>query len=455
MSANDPTSLSEKVVSGPIARTILSLAIPVVAGMAMEILLSVTDFYWVGKLGPSAQDAVTSSMVIIWTVFSTVPLISIGITALVSRHVGARQTDKAVFYIRQAVLLAVGLGVTATVFGWLLTPGFMAFMNVGPATQTHAIPYLRIFFGFCLLLFLNETIYSVFRASGDTRTPMQVGVTVVLLNLVLDPLLIFGWGPVPSMGVPGASIATGISMGVGTVLIFRRMWQGRLGYPVDRLVGARVDFPAMRHITRIGLPISGQQFAFVVVYWFLIGFVHEFGETAGAAMGIGNRMESFSYLTCSGFAMAASTMVGQNLGAGKPDRASRCAWGATGLGIALTLVFSFFFLVFPRAIAAVFTNDSTVLEIAVGYLIILGLSQFTMAVEIILEGAFSGAGDTLPPMVVMLPGSLARIPLAWYLAFQLDWGIEGIWWTLTITTTLKAIVLAYWFRLGRWKTKML
>jgi putative MATE family efflux protein len=226
-----------------------------------------------------------------------------------------------------------------------------------------------------------------------------------------------------------------------------------MGYSVGRLFTQKPRLAAIRHISRIGLPISTQQLAFVVVYWFLIGFVHEFGETAGAAMGIGNRMESFSYLTCYGFSLAASTMVGQNLGAGQPDRAARCAWGATGLGIALTLIFSIFFLSIPDVIASVFTDNPIVLEIAVGYLIILGLSQFTMAVEIILEGAFSGAGDTVPPMVVMLPGSIARIPLAWYLAFELDWGIEGIWWTLTITTTFKAVVLAWWFRLGRWKEK--
>lgn len=453
MSENQAVSHSEKVVSGPIARTILSLALPVVAGMAMEILLSVTDFYWVGKLGASAQDAVTSSMVIIWTIFSVVPLITIGITALVSRYVGANDTGRAVFYIQQALYLGVFVAASVSVAGYLLTPAFMDFMNVGPATQAHATPYLRIFFVSCILLFLNETAYAVFRASGDTRTPMKVGVTVVLLNLVLDPVLIFGLGPAPEMGVPGASVATAISFSVGTVLIYRRMWQGKLGYRVERLLRVRVDLPAMRHISKIGVPISSQQFAFVVVYWFLIGFVHEFGETAGAAMGIGNRMESFSYLTCYGFSLAASTMVGQNLGAGKPDRAARCAWGATGLGIALTLVFSFFFLVFPDAIASVFTDNPEVHRIAVGYLIILGLSQFAMAVEIILEGAFSGSGDTIPPMVVMLPGSIARIPLAWYLAFELGWGIEGIWWTLTITTTLKAVVLAYWFRLGRWKLK--
>ena len=453
MSSERPISHSEKVVTGPIVRTILSLALPVVAGMAMEVLLSITDFYWVGKLGATAQDAVTSSMVIIWTVFSIIPLVAVGITALVSRYVGGNQPERAIHYIRQSLYLSLFIAAVVTVTGYSLTPASMDFMKVGASTQSHAVLYLRIFFASCVLLFLNETAYSVFRASGDTKTPTKVGIIVVLFNLVLDPVLIFGWGPIPALGVPGASLATAISFAVGTFLIFRHLFTGKLGYSVGGIFRDKLDIKGILHISRIGLPITGQQLAFVVVYWFLIGFVHEFGETAGAAMGIGNRMESFSYLTCYGFSLAASTMVGQNLGAGKPDRASRCAWGATGLGIGLTLIFSVFFIATPRAIATVFTDNPEVLEIAVGYLIILGLSQFAMAVEIILEGAFSGAGDTMPPMVVMLPGSLARIPLAWYLAFELDWGIEGIWWTLTITTTFKAVVLAWWFWLGRWKLK--
>jgi len=172
-------------------------------------------------------------------------------------------------------------------------------------------------------------------------------------------------------------------------------------------------------------------------------------------MGIGNRMESLSYLTCYGFSLAASTMVGQNLGAGKPDRAARCAWGATGLAISLTTAIGLLFIVVPELIAGIFTEDPQVLEIAVDYLIILGLSQVAMALEIVLEASFSGAGDTIPPMIVSVPGSILRVPLAYYLAIDQGWGINGVWWTLTFTAAAKAIVLGFWFKLGHWKTKKL
>ncbi|MBD3258153.1 MATE family efflux transporter [candidate division GN15 bacterium] len=446
---------SDRVISGSIFGTILSLAIPVTLGMLMEVLLSITDFYWVGHLGATAQDAITSSMVILWTVFSFVSLIAVGVTALVSRHVGASDLETARHYIRQSMWLTWLLSLVITVIGYLMTPWFLDFMQASEATTAMAVPYLRIFFISSAMLFFGETVFAVFRASGDTKTPMKIGIIVVGFNMLLDPLLIFGWGPVPTLGVPGASLATAVSYVLGVALCLWYLRSGKLGYEVPGVFSERPNWLSMRKIARIGLPITSQNIAFVVVYWFLIRFVHEFGEAAGAAMGIGNRMESVSYLTCYGFSLAASTMVGQNLGAKQPGRASRCAWGSVGLGVGVTLVMSAVFIGLPHTLASVFTDNPEVRQIAADYLIILGISQSAMAIEIILEGAFSGAGDTLPPMIVAIPGAAARIPLAWFLAFELEWGINGVWWTLTITSLIKSIVLILWFSRGNWKRKML
>ncbi|HUV30456.1 MAG TPA: MATE family efflux transporter [Acidobacteriota bacterium] len=444
---------TNNIVSGSIIGTVVSLAVPVVLGMFLEFALSVTDFYWVGRLGPVAQDAVTSSMVVIWTVFATSSIISIGITALVSRHVGAGDLDRASFYTRQGLILAALIYGAVTVVGYYCTPFVLAFMETGEQTFIMAVPYLRIFFLSTLFLGFAQTSYATFRAAGDTITPTVVGCIAVALNMVLDPLLIFGLGPLPALGVPGASLATAISMACAASLILWRLFGGKSGFRVDGILRTSPHPASLFKIARIGLPIASQHIVFGMVYWFLIRVVHRFGEHAGAAMGIGNRMESLSYLTCYGLSVAASTMVGQNLGAKNPDRAARCAWGASGLALGITLIITIVFVTLPRSIAAVFTDDPEVLKIAADYLIILGISQSAMAIEIVLEGAFSGAGDTIPPMVVMVPGAVARIPLAYYLAFNLGWGINGVWWTLTITSVVKALVFAYWFKLGRWKGK--
>ena len=444
---------TDRITSGSIPKTIFSLALPVVAGMFMEFALQSTDYFWVGKLGATAQDAVTTSMIVIWAIWSVISIISVGITALVARYVGAKDLDRAAYYIKQGLAMALGMGLLFSFVGYLLAPSILAFMDAGPPTMRLAVPYLRIFFVFAVFLFMVETAYAVFRASGDTRTPMKIGVAIIILNMVLDPLLIFGIGPFPELGVAGASVATAFSLLVGMIVVLKKILAGALGYSISDPFRVRPNVKDMLKIGRIGTPIASQQIVFVIVYLFLIKIVHQYGETAAAAMGIGNRMESFSYLMCFGFSIAASTMVGQNLGAGKPDRAAKCAWGATGIAIGLTFVISVLFITIPSSIASIFTDNPEVLNIAIYYLIILGLSQITMAIEIVLEGAFVGAGDTLPPMIVMIPGSVARIPLAYWLCFTLDWGINGVWWTLTITTTVKAIILALWFKRGKWKGK--
>lgn len=445
--------LQNSVTSGPILKTILTLATPVVLNMLMEFALTTIDYYWVGKIGPTAQDVVTTSMVVIWTIFVLITIITIGVTAIVSRHVGAKDYEKAAFYSRQGISFAIYFALLLTVVGYLISPPLLSFMDAGEETFSLAVTYLRIFFFSAIFFFINDTIYSIFRASGDTRTPMVVGIITIVLNMILDPMLIFGIGPFPELGVAGASVATAISVAIGSLLIATQLLRNKVGYTIEKPFSMRVKIKEVIKIARIGLPISVQQMIFVVVYWFLIKIVHDYGESAGAAMGIGNRLESFSYLTCYGFSVAASTMVGQNLGAKKPDRAMKCAWGSTGLAMGLALVMTAIFIVFPEEIASIFSDDPYVIGIAKDYLIILGISQTAMALEIVIEGAFSGAGDTIPPMVVMIPGSLARIPLAYYLAYDMGLGLNGVWWTLTITTVIKSVILAGWFWRGKWKLK--
>ncbi len=449
------STASDKITSGPIVRTIIALAVPVVLGMFMEVALSIINFFWVGRLGSAAQDAVTSSMVICWTAFHSISLATIGVTALVSRHIGAREPESAAHYVRQGLYVAICVGIITSSLGFFFAPELLEFMGAGEEPRLIALPYLRLFFMSTPLFALADTAMSAFRAAGNTRTPLIVGASCIVLNLALDPLFIFGLGPFPQMGVTGAALATLISSSLCTIVVIGQLLKGKAGFPIEWRWTTRPQLQSMLKIARIGVPISVQQLTFTGVYWFLIQIVHKFGEPAGAAMGIGNRMESLSYLTCYGFSLASSTMVGQNLGAKNPGRASRCAWGATGLAIAFTFITSSAFILVPNLISGIFTSDPDVHKIAADYLFILGLSQFSMAIEIVLEGSFSGAGDTLPPMLVMIPGAIVRIPLAYYLCFDAGFGINGVWWTMTITTTLKAAVLAVWFNRGGWKTKML
>jgi putative MATE family efflux protein len=214
-----------------------------------------------------------------------------------------------------------------------------------------------------------------------------------------------------------------------------------------------LDFSVVQKILKIGLPLSASGILFIVVYIFLNKVTASFGTEAIAALGIGNRMESISFLTCFGFSQAASALVGQNLGAKKPERAEKCAWRTVHIVVLITGFVSVMFLVFPKWIASFFISDPKVVEIAIDYLRILALSQVFMALEIVLEGSFSGAGNTIPPMTVSIPGSILRIPLAYLIAIFWGIGVDGVWWAITLTSIAKGTTLAFWFKQGKWKTK--
>jgi putative MATE family efflux protein len=445
----------EHITEGPIYPTIFKLAWPVLANMLLEFTLSLANYFWVGFLGTAEQDAVTTSMIVTWSIFSTIAILVTGINALVSRAIGAKDKERASYVSKQGIWLGIVTGLFFSTLGIILTPHIMMFLKASPEVAALGTSYLRIFFISIAFIHINDCLGAIFRASGDTRSPMYSYITATTLNIVLDPIFIFGWGPFPKMGIAGAATATVISVIVGGLVFLFMLLKNRLEFSLAGWHKIKPDFSMMAKIVKIGLPISAQNLTFTLIYWFLIQIVHHFGDTAGAAMGIGNRMEAMSYLVAFGFSIAASTLVGQNLGAKQPERAEKCVWGVVKLIVAETSIVSIIFITIPGVITNAFTSDPAVHKIASDYLFILGLSQIFMGVEIVLEGAFSGAGNTIPPMAVSIPWSIARLPLAYLFSFTFNMGINGVWWSLTITSLCKAIILFFWFRRGNWKKKML
>jgi len=443
------------ITSGPIYSTIFKLAWPIIASMVLSTALSIVDYFWVGYLGTPEQDAVTSSTIVSWTLFSTISIVVTGITAMVSRAVGSEDLNWAEYVSRQGMQMAIGVGIILAIAGYFMAPPILKFLKTSDQVFLLAVPYLRIFFISMFFHLIAEALGAIFRADGDTTSPTIAYAAATVLNIILDPLFIFGWGPFPKLGVTGAAVASMIAIAVTMLIMIAMLLRNKLEFSVAGWYRTRPDFKTIFRIGRIGLPIYLQNITFTMVYWFLIQIVHDFGEAAGAAMGIGNRLESLSYMTAFGFSIAASTLVGQNLGAKNPERASKCAWGSIWIISIETFVISILFLVFPRQIADIFSDDPAAIAIATDYLIILGLSQVFMGIEIVLEGAFSGAGDTVPPMSVSIPGSLLRLPIAWYMAYHMDFGVNGVWWSLTITSFLKAILMMIWFKRGNWKKKVL
>ena len=450
---NSEAKTKRDLTTGSITKNIFFLAGPAVATMFLETAFSIADIFWVGKLGAVSLAAVISSAFLIWMIWSLVGAISVGATALVARFIGARQPDQAAYSARQSYLFAIFFALTISVTGILFTKWPFVLMGTEPDVTYLGIRYLRIIFAGAVFFFLIDVFSAIFRAAGDTRTPMLVIGGSLALNIVLDPLLIFGLGPFPRMETAGAALASIFSQAVGSLLFILLIVRGKLGFKFSLLPKLHLDFSMVWRILRIGIPASSAWILFSVVYLFLNKIVALFGTEAIAALGIGNRMESISFHACMGFSIAASTLVGQNLGAEKPGRSSQAAWQATGIAVLITGFVGLMFFVFPRQIASFFISDPRVIGIAIWYLRIVALSQTFMAAEIVFEGAFAGAGNTVPPMIVSVAGSLARIPLAYLLAVHWGMGVNGVWWTITLTSVIKGIVLTYWFSRGRWKTQ--
>ncbi|MCH7879099.1 MAG: MATE family efflux transporter [candidate division Zixibacteria bacterium] len=444
---------SRPLTSGPMYRAIISLAWPIAAAMFMEFALAITDFFWIGRLGAQEQDAMTSCLIVVWTIFSLLQMITIGVNAIVARNYGADNIPRAGYVGGQGVKLALLSGLVFGALGMLSSEWILNFMDAGPQVIKFGVSYLSVFFLATPLFFVTETLGAVFRASGNTRIPMIVSVFGVGLNIILDPILIFGWGPVPAMGIAGAAWGTVLSLGADLALYGFFLGRGKLSCSLSDIRKLTLDLKTNLSLLKIGVPMTVHYLVFVGVYAVVIQVVHKFGYVAGAAMGIGNRMEAITFLGATALALAASAIVGQNLGANKPERAARSAWITVGMGVVLGAAASALFFIFPSQLAGIFTQDAAVVEVARGYLIILGLSQSFMAIEIILEGCFSGAGNTVPPMVISIPGSLIRIPMAYYLAIELGLGIDGVWWTFSISTAAKAALMAYWFSRNGWKNK--
>ena len=451
---NKAEERQQQITQGSLRRSFFVLAGPAIATMSAEFILHFTDMIWVGRLGgPVPVAVVTSSMFALWIVWSLVSVLTVGTVAVVSRHFGAREYDKSSYVSTQSVIYGLFVGLIIAILGVALTPLAFRAMDSSPQVSAGGIVYLRILLGASVLFIFINVMGSIFRATGDTKTPMIITLIEISINIVLDPIFIFGWGPIPRMGTTGAAIASIIAITFACAAYVIFLMKDRLSIGLNPLKSKKIDFKLAWRIIKIGLPLSIAGILFSLVYFIINRVATQFGDNTVAAMGIGNRCESISYLLCFGASMATSTMVGQNLGANNPARAEKSGWIALFYTGIFTLFITGLFLTIPEQITRIFISDATVEPIVKNYLLIIGLSQVFMASEIVLEGAFSGAGDTLPPTIIGIFWSLLRIPLAYLLCFQFDMGSNGIWIAISSTGIIKGIIMAIWWKRGKWKLK--
>ena len=435
---------SAHLVSDALRGTILRVALPAVASSLLMTLFSSVDAFWVGtKIGAAGLAAVSTSLFWIWMIISLAEMVGVGLTAVAARRFGEGRGGEAARLAGDSLLLSIVLGGLVAIGLTHELPRMFGLMHTPPDVTALGATYLGTFLAGTPLIYGFFAIDAAFRASGDTRTPFVLLLASVAVTLVLDPVLILGLGPFPRMGIAGAAIATigtrGAAFLMGISIAARR---GLMRF-------GRVRIASLWSVCRVGLPTAVTGITFSLIYIFLTRTTTRFGTPALAALGIGHRVESWLFMIGVGFGAATAAIVGQNLGAGRADRASRAGWLATGYCTALGILACALELVFPRQFASLFTSDGAVIAESVKYLRIAAISQLAVCAEIVLEGALGGAGYTVAPMLASTAVTASRVPLAAWAAMR--WGSAGIWWVISLTAMGRGIAMIALWRRGGWK----
>jgi putative MATE family efflux protein len=438
---------------GSIDNALLLLAVPMVMEMAMESIFAVVDVFFVSRLGAGAVATVglTESMLAI--VYAIAMGLSIGVSATVARRVGEKDGDAAARTAVQGIGIGVAFAVVLGVVGGALAPRLLELVGGGPDVVAMGASYTRVLLGANGVILLLFLVNAIFRGAGDAAIAMRVLWVANAVNIVLDPCLIFGLGPFPRLGVLGAAVATTTGRGVG-VLLQIYMLSRRDGRVAIRASHARVDLPILRSILRLSSAASAQVLIDTASWIGLVRVLSRFGSAALAGYTIGIRIVVFALLPSWGVSNAASTLVGQALGAGKPDRAEAAVWRAGAFNAAFLTLVAVLFVTAAGPLTRVFTDDPAVLPVAESCLRTVAYGYPLYGLGMVLTQSFNGAGDTWTPTLLNFACFwLLEIPLAYVAAVPLGLGPLGAFLAIAVAFSTLALVSAVFFRRGKWKLR--
>lgn len=436
-----------------ISKGIWILAIPMIVSNMLQAAFNLVDMIWVGRLGPAALAAVAMAGQILMIVMFVMIGVGTGTTAMVARAVGKKDRPKADNVAMQSLILGfIGSAVFA-VIGYIFSPWLLEILGAKPDVVQLGTGYLQITFAGVIVMFFMFLISAILHGAGDAATPMLVLAGSTVLNVVLDPIFIFGFGFIPALGVNGAAWATVLSRGIGSLIALEILLRGRSRIHV-RMEYFKIDLETIWRILRIGIPASTQMSLRGLVNLAMIAIVAGFGTFAVAAYGSGQRLFMLAMMPGFALGMAAGTMVGQNLGAKQPERATLSAWTTVGYYSIFMLFMAFVFIAFAPYLILLFNNNPEVVKIGTSFLRITALGTIFIAPGLILGRSMSGAGDTLPPMIITFVALwMIQIPLAIFLSRIPALGITGIWFAILTAYFSLALMGIFWFQLGRWKLK--
>ncbi len=435
-----------------VKRAIFLLAIPMILELIMESTFAVVDIYFIGTLGSSAIATVGLTETYLFLLYSVAMGLSMAVTAIIARRIGEKNEADAGKSAIQAILLGLIIAIPFAVGGIFYSKELLGLMGADAWSIEHGYKYTQWMLGGNAVIVLLFVINAIFRGAGDAAIAMRVLWIANGINIILDPILIHGWGVIPAMGIEGAAIATNIGRGVGVAI---QLWVLFAGGKKIKATFAqlRIDGKTMLNIVRTSLGGVAQMIVGMTSWIFLMRILADVGSEAVAGATIALRIMMFTLMPAWGFSNAAATLVGQNLGAGSPERAESSVWKIGFYNMIFLSIVAVVYFIFNEELMRIFTDDATVVAIGAEWLQILSYSYIIYGWWMVAVQAFNGAGDTKTPTYINIVFFwMIQIPLSYLLAIHWDWAHTGVFWAVFFSETSVGIFTLWLFSRGKWKT---
>lgn len=446
------------IVEGSLGRAVWKIAWPTMLVNIIGGLQGIVDHVMVGHyVGFTGNAAIGVSWQVIMVVIIFITSIFTGMSVLVARFAGAGEEDKVNRTVYQAFLTATAMSLLVMApVGYFLAPSLLDLVNAAPAVKAEALPYLRIMFMFSTGMLIFFMLGGALRSAGDARTPMILGVVMTVLNIVLNVILITGFGPIPAFGTAGAAMGTVAASGIVSIYALYKLWNGGWVVSFPRKGGLGPDWGIIRELFRFGLPTGFQGIAMNIGGVFMLAYIGSLANSAAAQAAFAvSYTQLFSFITWTsvGLMGAAAAVAGQNLGAGKPDRADKSVHVAAWIGVGGAVFFGLFFLFLPRQLLAAFgMNEPVVVEIGTELLRVLSLSGLFIAAALTYTGGLQGTGDTKGPLYISIISQVV-IPLGICFVIQNTGTLHAIhiWFAILVGHVTRCVLSVARFNQGKWR----
>lgn len=441
---------------GNILHSLVSLAIPIILANILQTAYQLIDTFWLGRMGAHAVAAVSISFPLLFLVLSLGGGLTLAGTVIVAHYKGANNQRQVNFSSSQTVFVVFFVSILLAVVGYTAATPLMQIVGAGPEILDESVIYFKVSSVGFVFLFMFFVFQSLMRGIGNVLLPMYIVLGTVFLNLVLDPLFIFGYGPIPGYGVAGAAVASVITQGISAAAGMYILWRGNRGIKIN-WADMRLDISWIKRMFELGIPASLEQSTRAAGMTMMVIIVTSFGSDVVAAYGIGARILGLVIVPALGLAIATTTLVGQNIGAGKVKRAEKIGnlsskvafFGLTGTGLLLFL--------FAEPLTAFFVpNDPRVIRDGALFIRIMAPSFGLLGVQQVMNGVFNGAGFTKASMLISILNLwIVRFPLAYILAYKTGLSHEGIWWAFPASNLIAALVAFTYYKMGYWKVRVI